>query len=341
MTRNHQGDSYMAIRRILKWLILQMKRKKEFLYVALKGLGMGAAEFVPGLSGATIALISGIYKEILDSIVKLNAHSIGLFFRQGFRVFWKSINGNFMLSLSIGILASLLSFSFLFYYLTTNFPIFTYSFVFGIITASIIYIFKSFKKWNVQIVLFLLLGIGINILLSFLDPMSMAREFNITMVIIAAILAGLVVYLPGISVALVLILIGQYEFIMKSISAFDFRIIFIYYGVSIIVFIAFSRIFGFFIKKFVNCGMALMTGFMIGSLYKIWPWKQKLLAHVTQYAKEIPIKVENVLPNSYFELTGKDPYTLYAILLAITGFLTVYLLHHTFSPKTDSGEQMF
>jgi putative membrane protein len=307
------------------------KRLKENVIVVLKGMAIGVAELVPGLTGASIALISGIYDKMIDSIKSLNIQSLKVLFKKGPKEFWAAINGSFMLSLSLGILFSLLAFAKIIIYLTEKFPIFCYSFFFGIIVASIIYMLRDFEKWNFKIVFSLLVGIVIIFITSNLNPLSMAKEADLLIIIATAVFAAMIAYFPGISVSLILIMIGQYEIVLKSVYMFKLDFILVYFAASIIAFFTFAKFFSWLIKKFKNQSFAFLTGLLIGSLFQLWPWKHTLLSHTNRMAQIIPVKQENVFPDTYFELTTKDPQTLYAILMAITGFLLIYLLHHSFS----------
>jgi putative membrane protein len=314
------------------------RTKRDYLLLGLKGIAMGAGEFIPGFSAASVALISGIYKEFLDAVRGLNFNSLKVLFRKGFKEFWKKINGNFLLIIFGSIFIGILSFILLISYLYKAFPISLFSFLFGVIIASLIYFFKDFKEWNIKPIISITIGIGINVGLTFLNPLEMSRESEYWIIFACAFISGLVVYLPGVSVALIYILIGQYEFILKSISSFKTDFILIYLGGFLLSFLIFSRLFSWLLNKYHAISAPLLSGLLIGSLYKLWPWKNTLLAYVNQFAQDIPRKQENVLPNIYFEKTLKDPQTLYAILMVITGFLVVYLLHNTFSKKPEPDE---
>jgi putative membrane protein len=314
------------------------RTKRDYLLLGLKGIAMGAGEFIPGFSAASVALISGIYKEFLNSVSSLNFNSLKVLFKSGFKEFWKKINGNFLLIIVGSVLIGIFSFILLISHLYKAFPISIFSFLFGVIIASLIYIFKEFKEWNLKTILPIIIGIVINVVLTFLNPLEMSRESQYWIIVFCAVISGLAIYLPGVSVALIFILIGQYEFILKSISSFKTDFILIYVGGFLLSFLIFSRLFSWLINKYHTVSASFLSGLLIGSLYKLWPWKNTLLAYVNQFAQDIPRKQENVLPNIYFEKTLKDPQTLYAILMVITGFLVVYLLHNTFSKKTESDE---
>jgi len=314
------------------------RSNKDYLFLALKGLAIGSGEFIPGFSGATVAFISGIYEELITSISNLKLSHIRLLFKSGIREFWLKINGTFLLVIFASIFLSLFTFTYLANFLFKEFPVSTWSFLFGVIVASLIYILKDFKEWHFKEILAILIGIAINVVITFITPLQMSRESSYWLILLCAFIASVAVYLPGVSVSLVLVALGQYEFILRSVSNFEFPFILIYFGGFFIGFLIFSRVIASSLKKFQSISLSLFTGLLIGSLYKLWPWKHALLSHYSYQFPKImpfPIKQENVLPNDYLELTAKDPQTLYAILLAITGFLVIYLLHNTFSKNQD------
>lgn len=307
---------------------------KDYLTLTLKGIAMGAAEYIPGFSGATIAFITGLYKEIVDSVNQLNFRGLKILLKSGGKPFWKHINGNFMLSLSIGIFISFFTLGRLFSYLSIEYPIFIWSFLFGVIVASTVYVFREYQEWSYKTIFANLFGLGIALLVNILMPLKMQKDSEYWLVLLCGIVASFAMYLPGISATLILILLGQYEYILKSFSSLKFDFIVVYLSGCFFGFLFLSRFFAWFINKFRNISISILTGFMIGSLFKLWPWKHTLLSHTNQFAQIIPVKQENVLPEAYYDLTGRDPLTLYAILMAITGFLVIYLLHNTFSkPK--------
>jgi putative membrane protein len=315
-----------------------MSRSKiDYLLLALKGIAIGAGEFIPGFSGATVAFISGIYKELIDSISNLKLSQIKVIFKEGFRAFWQKINGNFLLIIFSSILISLYTFTYLTNYLFKTFPISTWAFLFGVILASIIYILWNFKDWHVKDIVIIIIGIVLNVLLTFMTPVDMSRETSSWVILACAIIAALVVYFPGVSVSLIFVLLGQYRFIVNAIASFEIQFVLIYFGGFFIAFLFMSRFFSWVLNKYSSYSNSFLAGLLIGSLYKLWPWKEEKLGYLNN-AETIPSKLENLLPNDYFDSTGKDPQTLYAILMVITGFLVIYLLHHTFSKTKEHHE---
>lgn len=312
---------------------------KDYLIVSFKGIAMGAADVVPGVSGGTIAFISGIYEELIDSLKSINLHAGKILFKDGLKAFWKSINGTFLLSLAVGIGISIISLAKLLGFLLDKFPIFIWSFFFGLIVASTIYVAFQIKKWNYKIILSIIIGTIIAYLITALTPASESSNPAYLYIFFCGMVAICAMILPGISGSFILLLMGQYKFILSAISGIKLAYIATFGIGAVIGLISFSNILSWLLRKFHDITVAFLAGFMLGSLNKVWPWKHTLLSHTNQFAEIIPIKQENVFPQGFYELTGKDPQTLYAILMAITGFLVIFLLQSAFN-RVQSEESI-
>ena len=309
---------------------------KDYIIILLKGTAMGAADVVPGVSGGTIAFISGIYEELLDSIKSINLVNVKLLFSDGFKSFWNAINGTFLAVLFVGIGISVFSLAKLLHFLLDEYPILIWSFFFGLIVASAIYVAQQIKQWNYKIILAIILGTIIAFFITFITPVPEVENSPYWFVFVSGMIAICAMILPGISGSFILVLMGQYEFILKAVTGFKISYI-ITFGLGAVVgLISFSNVLSWLLKKYHDITIGFLVGFMIGSLNKVWPWKHTLLSHTNQFAEIIADKKENVIPNTFFELTGKDPQTLYAILMAITGFLVIFLLESTFSRIKES-----
>ena len=320
---------------------------KDYIVIGLKGIAMGAADVVPGVSGGTIAFISGIYEELIESIKSINLKSLKTLFKKGFKSFWGSINGFFLFSLVIGVGFSILSLARLFHYLLKDpgaqelgAPIFVWSFFFGLIIASVIYVAMQIKKWNYKILISIVVGTVVAFFITSITPASTSESPSYIYIFLCGMLAICAMILPGISGSFILLLLGQYEFILKVLSEIKLDYIAVFGIGAGIGLISFSNVLSWLLKRFHDITVAFLAGFMVGSLNKIWPWKHTLLSHTNQYAEIIPDKQENVLPNVFYELTGKDPQTFYAILMAITGFLVIFLLQTTFNRVKKEKPEM-
>ena len=305
---------------------------KDYILIVLKGTAMGAADVVPGVSGGTVAFISGIYKELLDSINSINIENIKLLFRDGIKQFWNSINANFLLALVVGIAFSIFTLAKLLHFLLEEYPILIWSFFFGLIIASAVYVAQEIKgTWNYKIIISVIAGTIIAYFITIITPASENNDGAYWYVFISGMIAICAMILPGISGSFILLLMGQYQFILSVVNDFKINYILTFGIGAIIGLLSFSKLISWLLNKYHSITIAFLVGFMLGSLNKIWPWKRTIEAKANQFGKIIPIIKENVLPNVYYESTGKDPQTLYAILMAITGFLIIFVLQASFN----------
>ncbi|OKL38986.1 DUF368 domain-containing protein [Pontibacter flavimaris] len=303
-----------------------MRRRslKEYLLLFSKGMSMGAADVVPGVSGGTIAFITGIYEELLDSIRSVNGQAVKLLLRFDLKGVWKHINGNFLVVLLAGIGLSIVSLSRLILYLLEFHAEMLWAFFFGLIVASAVVVAKKITRWTPGVILAGLLGAAIAFYITVATPAQTPDDY--WFIFLSGAIAICAMILPGISGSFILVLLAKYEFIMLALKDLKLSII-LTFGVGCLTgILAFSHVLNWMLKKYHNVTVALLTGFMIGSLNKVWPWKQTLETYTDRHGEVKPLVQENVLPGSYEALTGHDPYLFYGTLLAIFGFLVVYLL---------------
>jgi len=302
---------------------LTMKRTlKDYLLVTLKGIGMGAADVVPGVSGGTIAFITGIYHELIDSIKSINLKTLKLLITGQFKSLWKEINGTFLVSLILGIGISVLSLAKGLKYLLETHPILVWSFFFGLIVASAIYVAKDIKEWKLATIVSLICGVIVAYFITVITP----AEANTTypFIFLSGAIAICAMILPGISGSFILVLLGMYKFILGSISELNLPVIGVFLVGAVVGIVSFSNVLSWLLKKFYNPTIALLCGFMIGSLNKVWPWKQVLETFTDRHGEVRPLIEKNVLPGNYFELTGNQAQLGYALLLAAAGFAIIF-----------------
>lgn len=308
----------------------------QSLVVTLKGMAMGAADVVPGVSGGTIAFITGIYDKLLDSINSINFGLLKVIKSEGIGAAWKKVNGNFLVALFLGIGISILALSKqLEYVLETN-PVLLWSFFFGLIIASIIYIGKQIKTWNPQAILGLIAGIAVVLALSILPPLGNATSLGY--IFICGVIAICAMILPGISGSFLLLILGAYPTVLGALNDRDLLLIGVFMLGALVGLLSFSRVLKWVFKNYENTTLAVLTGFLVGSLYKLWPWRHVKEIYV-KHAGEVNEKVvtlvdEPVLPQNYDVFIRKGeiiagyapaPSQLgWAILLAITGFLLIF-----------------
>jgi putative membrane protein len=299
-----------------------MKRTlKDYIIISLKGIAMGAADVVPGVSGGTIAFISGIYEELLSSISNINISLIKTLKKEGFAAAWKQLNGNFLLALFGGVFVSILSLAKLIKYLLENEPILLWSFFFGLVLASIIYIGKQISNWGLGTILLVILGAVLAYYITTLDPL-VSENSSGWFLFLAGAIAICAMILPGISGAFILVLLGAYKPVLAAVNEKDYKIVAIVGLGAIVGLLAFSRVLKWLFKHYKNLTLAALTGFIIGSLNKIWPWKHTLTYRINSHGIEVPLKQESISPFSY---TG-DHQLFLAIGIALVGFGVIILL---------------
>jgi len=287
-----------------------MHRNRNFinhLTITLKGMAMGAADVVPGVSGGTIAFISGIYEELLDSINAVNFSLLKVIKKDGIKKAWQLVNGNFLVALILGIGISVVSLAKSLSWLLENNPIPLWAFFFGLVVASILLVAKQIPKWNIKIVLALLIGAIVAFLITQI-PASSVSEPSMFLLLLSGALAISAMILPGISGAFILVILGTYKFILTAVHERDLKTILIVGIGAIIGLLSISRLLKYIFTHYKNLTLAVLTGFIIGALGKIWPWKDAL--------------ENNISPSNY---TGNNQIVL-AIFLAIAGFLLITIL---------------
>lgn len=304
----------------------------DYLIITLKGLAMGAADVVPGVSGGTIAFISGIYQELIDSINNVNVSVLKTLKKEGLKAAWKQVNGSFLLALVTGIGISILTFSKIITHLLETQPILVWSFFFGLIIASIALIWKEITQWKAVDIIFLIIGIAISYYITIARPVSSPESY--WYLFLSGFIAIIAMILPGISGAFILLLMGSYETVIGTINTFregltsaNSEILIqalLKLGVfaigAIIGLKSFSKILHWMFEHHKNTTLSLLVGFMIGSLNKVWPWKQVLETRINSHGEVVPYIDKSILPQNF----NGDPQIYMAIVLAILGFVLIF-----------------
>jgi len=297
---------------------------KDYLLVTLKGIGMGAADVVPGVSGGTIAFITGIYQELIDSIKSVNLRTLKLLFTGKIKQFWAEINGNFLVALILGIGISVLSLAKGLEYLLNHQPILIWSFFFGLIVASAIYVAKDISQWNAGTFVFLVAGAIAAYFITITTPAE--AHSNYGFVFLSGSIAICAMILPGISGSFILVLLGMYKYVLGAVSNFDLPVIIIFLLGAAIGIVLFSNLLSWLLKKYYTLTIATLAGFMVGSLNKVWPWKEVVETFINRHGEVKPLVEQNVLPTNYEAITGHNPQMFVAIGLAIVGFALIFVI---------------
>jgi len=285
---------------------------------------MGAADVVPGVSGGTVAFITGIYDELLHSIKAIDLEAFRLLFTFKFADFWKKINGNFLITLLAGIATSILSLAKLMIYLLEHHPIMIWSFFFGLILISAPLVLREIKKWEVGTGLAFIIGVGIAYAITVLSP-TQSPEY-LWFIFIAGALAICAMILPGISGAFILLLIGKYQYMITALTEFNLPVILVFMAGCMVGLMGFSRFLTWILDHYHHATVALLAGFMLGSLNKVWPWREVLEYATNSKGEQIAVFDKSVLPWNFLSVTGKDPQLFQAIFMMALGVFIVVLI---------------
>jgi putative membrane protein len=304
-----------------------VRKPKEYILLYLKGLGMGAADVIPGVSGGTVAFISGIYEELLNSIQAIDISAFRLLLQFRIVDFWKKINGNFLLAVLAGIVTSLLSLSKLMTYLLAHHPIQIWSFFFGLILVSSPMIMRDIKTWSAASIVFFIVGIVVAYLITILSPTE--SPTNLPFIFFCGALAICAMILPGISGAFILLLIGKYEYMINALIEFNIPIILVFISGCFLGLLGFSHVLSWVLTHYRFPTLALLSGFMIGSLNKVWPWKEVIAYRIDHAGHQVPAFDQSIWPGQYLAKTGGDPLLMQAILFAAIGIFLIVSLEKT------------
>jgi len=294
---------------------------KQDLSVFLKGIAMGAANVIPGVSGGTIALITGIYERLINAIKACDITAMKLLFARDFAKLWQHIDGRFLCAIALGVIVSIVTLAKLFEYLLTAHERFTMAFFFGLITLSLYYVAKRISSWRPSVIASLLIGSTIAIGIALLAPASENSSFFY--VFLCGVVAISSMILPGLSGSFVLIIMGNYALVLGAISSLSMNILLPLALGCAAGLILFSHIIAWIFKHFENQTLSLMTGFVLGSLVVIWPWKNAVMQTVQRAnkpPKEVVASYQWYLP----ELTSANTWVCIALMLA--GAITIYLM---------------
>lgn len=299
-----------------------MKTNRNYLLLILRGCAMGAADVVPGVSGGTIAFITGIYEELVNSIKSVDVQALKLLFSLQFAAFWKKINGPFLLSVVAGIGVSIFSLAKLMTWLLEHHPIQIWSFFFGLIIASSVLVAKEIKHWNLSAVVTLAAGACIAYAITVMTPSETPDSW--WFILLSGAIAVCAMILPGISGAFILLLLGKYAFILGAVSELNMRVLLLFAVGAIAGIVSFSHLLSWLLKNHHTLTVSLLTGFMVGSLNKVWPWKETVQTYINSHGIEKPLVESNISPQHFGELTGNAPLIGEAVLLCLLGFVLIY-----------------
>ena len=289
---------------------------------------MGAADVVPGVSGGTIAFISGIYEELITAINNINISALKLLKQRRLSAFWEHIHGNFIAALVLGIFISIIFFVKGIKWLLENEPVLLWSFFFGLVLSSILFVAKAITKWNASVILFLIIGSVAAYYITTLPPLQSTENFMF--LFFSGALAICAMILPGISGAFILVLLGAYKTVLDAVDERNFKILGIAALGALFGLLSLAKLLKWLLTNYKNATLAVLTGFIIGSLNKIWPWKKTITWYTDTDGEQVPLLQKSIAPYKY----AGDSQLLWAILLALIGFFTIFLLEKLAAKKS-------
>lgn len=281
---------------------------------------MGAVDVVPGFSGGTMALITGIYDRLLEALSHLSG-ALMLFLRGRIREAWAHCDATFLLVLLLGILTSIFTLARLITYLMLEHPVPLWSFFFGLVVVSVYLVGRGVLRWNVWRAVGLIIGIALAYWITTAAPVQLSPEPWI--LFCAGVIAISAMILPGISGSFMLILMGLYPVVLGAVNHLEIVTLAIFASGCLVGLLGFSRLLSWLLQHFRDITLAFLTGVILGSLGKVWPWKETISWHTNSKGESFPLEQVNLLPSRFAEITGQDPQLFLAIALAILGVVLV------------------
>jgi putative membrane protein len=300
-----------------------MRNTRDYVLLYLKGVSMGGADVIPGVSGGTIAFITGIYQELLESIKSFDKTALSLLFRFDLNGLWRHVNGSFLLVLLAGIGTSIITLAKLIHYLINNEPIPLWSFFFGLIVISSLQVAREIKQWKIAVVVAGIAGIAVAYFVTSATPATTPDGY--LFIFFSGMIAICAMILPGISGSFILLIMGKYEYIIGAVKDLNVVVLVVFGAGCITGILGFSHIVSWFLRKYHDITVAVLAGFMVGSLNKIWPWKEVLETRLNSKGEVVPLVERNMLPNEYIQKIG-DPHMLQALLFFGIGILLIILI---------------
>jgi len=288
---------------------------------------MGAADAVPGVSGGTIAFMTGIYEELIGSLRRCGPEAVGVLLRDGIAAAWNYVNGAFLLTLLAGIIFSVVSFARGVLFLLANYPEMLWAFFFGLILASSWLVVQEIDRWRMNVASSFVIGTVLAYMVTSISPAAV--EPTPLMIFFSGMIAICAMILPGISGSFILLLLGMYAPILAAVKAVDLNTLGLFIVGCVIGLLSFSRVLNWMFTSYRTTTLALLGGFMLGSLNKVWPWKYTSAYTINRHGEEVPLVQENILPASYEAMTGQDAYLAMSLVLMAAGAALVVLLART------------
>lgn len=307
---------------------------KNYLLLILKGIAMGAANVIPGVSGGTMALITGIFERLIDAIKSFNLAAVKLLFAFKLKEFARHVDLYFLLAVFGGIFLAIVSLARLFDFLFINYPVYIWAYFFGLVLASVFFVGKTVTKWTLPVIISAVVGVAGAVLISVMNPATENSSF--VYLVLCGVVAICSMILPGLSGSFVLILMGNYQLVM--IDAINNRdlVTLLPVGLGAVAgLIAFSHVLSWVFKRFRDQTISLLTGFIFGSVSILWPWQKMIYMldeagnTVLKKGEPIVIKYQRFMPDSF------DSEVIYALLIAVAGVLSIWAIEWMAQSRTE------
>ena len=297
---------------------------KEYLLIFLRGVAMGAADVVPGVSGGTIAFISGIYDRLLAAIAACTPDKLIWLLRGRIAETWRAVDGAFLATLLAGILCSIASLARLITYLLEHHGVLLWSFFFGLILVSVYLVGREISRWNAWTLLAAVAGALFAYVITVASPLALSvTPLN---VFLGGCIAICAMILPGISGSFILLLLGLYSGVLHAVKTADLGLLGLFALGCVVGLLSFSRLLSWLLSHARNVTLAFLTGLLVGSLNKGWPWKQTLTWRTNSHGEQVPLTEANLLPQHYSQLTGEASLWQAGLALMVLGVVLVLLL---------------
>lgn len=293
---------------------------KKTILLYIKGMAMGAVDVVPGFSGGTVALITGIYDKLLASLAAMPS-ALALFVRGRVKDAWQACNATFLLVVMLGVLTSVFTLAKAISYLMDTHPVPLWAFFFGLVLVSVHLVGREVVLWSWSRMLGFAMGLALAVWITLAAPLQLAAD-PLTLFFAGAIAISAMI-LPGISGSFILVLLGLYPVVLGAVKNLDIAILAVFSAGCLLGLLSFSRLLSWMLEHVRDLTLATLTGIMLGSLGKVWPWKQTLSWQTNSRGESYPLLQENLMPSGYVHVSGQDPQVVLAIGLAVLAVVIV------------------
>lgn len=301
-------------------LIRKLHHKtKQYVRLVLTGFAMGTADLIPGVSGGTIAFLSGIYEELLYSIKIVTGEVLQLVLKGQIVKAWKAIPFGFLIPLVLGLFAAILTLANVLSYLLDTYPVFVWAFFFGLVLASVWVVLKRVVKWDVSDKISFVVSAVVAYIVVGAVPVETPN--NLIFIFFSGMIAICAMILPGISGSFILLLLGKYSQILDAVTNRDILTLIVFMGGAIVGLALFARLLSWLFSKHHDISIAILAGFMLGSIRKLWPWKEVVETRVNSHGEIVPLVERNIFPHTF------DLSVVFAVLLAVIGAVGIIYLY--------------